>query len=235
MTSADVFLVPTFLALPSQFDQYKYKKGARKSPGASPCPTYSPHKTVSLLQNLLQTSYFKLHPRQKCDVLLVPCPHCHLIIACPFTCHPDVSNTSACKKLTITCLLSSLHLCFSLPSPYKSNLKSKDIFVPKSGPASLSRNSLSHLSNCQFVYHLPHLFHICQFICCFQLRVFIVQSMALKCSCPVMAFPVLILHSVHFLLCGWLRLRTRFLTVFSPPSGTARPPSPRSFKPSLTP
>ena len=164
-------------------------------------------------------------------------PHCHLIIACPFTCHPHVSNTSACKKLTITCLLSSLHLCFSLPSPYKSNLKSKDIFVPKSGPASLSRNSPSHLSNCQFVYHLPHLFHICQFICCFQLRVFIVQSqrMALKCSCPVMAFPVLILHSVHFLLCGWLRLRPRFLTVFSPPSGTARPPSPRSFKPSLTP
>ena len=52
----------------------KFKKGARKSPGASPCPTYSPHKTVGLLQNLLQTSYFKLHPRQKCDVLLVPCP-----------------------------------------------------------------------------------------------------------------------------------------------------------------
>ena len=119
----------------------------------------------------LQTSHFKLLPTvENCVLLLVRCPrNCHLIIACPFTCQPHVPNTSACKNPMISC-----PLCTSSPSwdIYRQNT----IFLLQNlVQGSFSGHSPSHLSNCQFVYHLPHLFHICQFICCFQLRVFIVE------------------------------------------------------------
>ena len=144
-------------------------------PDVSPCPTFT-------LQNCCSKSFANFIFQagaavvKNCVVLLVRCPrNCHLIIACPFTCQPHVPNTSACKNPMISC-----PLCTSSPSwdIYRQNT----IFLLQNlVQGSFSGHSPSHLSNCQFVYHLPHLFHICQFICCFHLRVFIVEIS--KCHC----------------------------------------------------
>ena len=119
-------------------------------------------KYTDFLRSLLETCCICQKLCRSPSLFVVRCPRSsHLIITCPLTYHPRQPNTSACKKQTIP-----MSFLSSISPPSWDACRQNTIFLCLQNlvQGSFSRHSQSHLSNCQFVFNQPRLFHICHCI-----------------------------------------------------------------------